>query len=378
MLAFMEPRFGYDFGGVRVHADAKAADSAQQLRAMAFSCGEKIVFGGGVYEPSTYSGRALIAHELTHLLQQQYDRAPSVSPQHLAVVQRRRKADNPIPTPEILAKLFLERRGEVFTTVDGGKFSEAWNSIGFISQSIEVKDATREIYWTLYFAANAETGDVYVHQVQKGTDIGNYFQGKLPQNPGEKKGSQKKQSIDDEPVPKTDGHAVEDKDRETEPQDPVKSDAKTERTPEESPPPKDGQKNESLRKKRVSKLVEVRGIYLGVLDQSWLPGRNDKGQPGMQGDLGWSCEEALTRFATQIKSSAAFPKTVQINVILYNNTGGPAPGFQIAAPAAAFNIQTFLRGLLPSTITVTSTSSVVDPGNGPGGTQVLLTVTPIY
>lgn len=67
---FMESRFGHDFGNVRVHADARATESAQQIDAAAYTSGSNIVFGAGRYAPGTPSGQHLLAHELTHVIQQ--------------------------------------------------------------------------------------------------------------------------------------------------------------------------------------------------------------------------------------------------------------------------------------------------------------------
>lgn len=67
---FMEPRFGQDFGTVRVHADTQAATSARDVNAQAYTVGRDIVFGSGRLSPSTPAGLRLIAHELTHVLQQ--------------------------------------------------------------------------------------------------------------------------------------------------------------------------------------------------------------------------------------------------------------------------------------------------------------------
>ena len=75
--AFMEPRFGRDFGDVRVHADAKAAESAQAVNALAYTVGHDIVFGQGQYQPSVTNGRQLIGHELTHVVQQQAVSTPT-------------------------------------------------------------------------------------------------------------------------------------------------------------------------------------------------------------------------------------------------------------------------------------------------------------
>ena len=68
--AFMEPRFGHDFGRVRVHADARAAASARAVHALAFTVGRDIVFAPGQYAPSSTEGRRLLAHELAHVVQQ--------------------------------------------------------------------------------------------------------------------------------------------------------------------------------------------------------------------------------------------------------------------------------------------------------------------
>jgi hypothetical protein len=73
--ASMERRFGHDFGRVRVHADAKAAESARAVNALAYTVGRDVVFGAGQYAPGTATGRRLLAHELTHVVQQ--DPAPA-------------------------------------------------------------------------------------------------------------------------------------------------------------------------------------------------------------------------------------------------------------------------------------------------------------
>jgi hypothetical protein len=68
--AFMEPRFGHDFSNVQLHTDAKSAESAQAVNALAYTVGRDVVFESGQYAPSTVSGKRLIAHELTHVVQQ--------------------------------------------------------------------------------------------------------------------------------------------------------------------------------------------------------------------------------------------------------------------------------------------------------------------
>ncbi|MGH9508413.1 MAG: DUF4157 domain-containing protein, partial [Terriglobales bacterium] len=68
--AFFEPRFGHDFSRVRVHTDARAADSARAVNALAYTVGPRVVFDSGMYAPSTSQGQCLLAHELTHVVQQ--------------------------------------------------------------------------------------------------------------------------------------------------------------------------------------------------------------------------------------------------------------------------------------------------------------------
>jgi len=67
---YMEPRFGHDFSRVRVHTGALAEQSAQDINAKAYTMGHAIVFDAGRFAPGTQEGRRLIAHELTHVVQQ--------------------------------------------------------------------------------------------------------------------------------------------------------------------------------------------------------------------------------------------------------------------------------------------------------------------
>ncbi len=90
--SFFEPRFGHDFGHVRLHTDAQAAASARALGARAYTVGRDIVFGAGQYAPHTTDGRRLLAHELTHTVQQgQQSTAPQGRgmAEHTPVAQQR-------------------------------------------------------------------------------------------------------------------------------------------------------------------------------------------------------------------------------------------------------------------------------------------------
>jgi len=83
--SLMEPRFGHDFSRVRVHSDPAAAASADSLDARAYTVGQHLVFGPGEYRPGSAGGQSLLAHELTHVTQQNaadpmIQRAPKTGP----------------------------------------------------------------------------------------------------------------------------------------------------------------------------------------------------------------------------------------------------------------------------------------------------------
>ena len=79
--AFLEPRFGHDFSKVRVYADDSAAASARALHALAYTVAPNIVFGAGRYAPHTDAGQRLLAHELTHVVQQANGHQPFIQRQ---------------------------------------------------------------------------------------------------------------------------------------------------------------------------------------------------------------------------------------------------------------------------------------------------------
>lgn len=83
--SFMESRFGHDFSSVRVHTDAKAANSARSVNALAYTVGQSVVFGSNQYQPHTRAGQQLMAHELTHVVQQGGAGNTKQSPDALAI-----------------------------------------------------------------------------------------------------------------------------------------------------------------------------------------------------------------------------------------------------------------------------------------------------
>jgi hypothetical protein len=77
--AYIEPRMDYDFSGVQIHTDGHAAQLARSVDALAFTVGRDIVFGAGQYRPETNEGKRLLAHELTHVVQQNQSAANMIS-----------------------------------------------------------------------------------------------------------------------------------------------------------------------------------------------------------------------------------------------------------------------------------------------------------
>ena len=69
-MSFMENRFGYNFSNVKIHTNGLAAKSAESINAHAYTSGTNIVFNEGKYNPGSNEGKKLLAHELTHVVQQ--------------------------------------------------------------------------------------------------------------------------------------------------------------------------------------------------------------------------------------------------------------------------------------------------------------------
>ena len=69
--SFFEPRMNHDFKNIRIHTDSMANESAKDLNAIAYTNGNNIVFASNQYEAGTYYGKQILAHELTHVIQQQ-------------------------------------------------------------------------------------------------------------------------------------------------------------------------------------------------------------------------------------------------------------------------------------------------------------------
>jgi hypothetical protein len=92
----MENALGYDFSRVRVHRDSEAGDMSRRINALAFTHGRDVYFGSGMYNPDGAVGRRLLAHELTHVVQQgQAERPGTAGPAAPPI------AEHPRPASEI-------------------------------------------------------------------------------------------------------------------------------------------------------------------------------------------------------------------------------------------------------------------------------------
>jgi|GEM_PF-5867408 len=117
--AFFEPRFGHDFSRVRVHTDTHAAASARAVNALAYTIGKDVVFSAGQYEPRMSQRPRLLAHELTHVVQQtsgqaarQHKRAGNVSSailEHAANRAAKNSADGKDVGIRITAPISIQR-----------------------------------------------------------------------------------------------------------------------------------------------------------------------------------------------------------------------------------------------------------------------------
>jgi Domain of unknown function (DUF4157) len=143
--ALMEAKTGHDLSDVRVHTDEGAAESADALNANAFAYGRDIYFGAGRYNPSSREGLRLVAHELTHTMQQGRAPAPSLD----EVI--------PVSSPGEPAELEAERVADA--VLDGATIAQAL-STGTSGNAISRDSATPpppELYAAEYVSAYANS-----------------------------------------------------------------------------------------------------------------------------------------------------------------------------------------------------------------------------
>ncbi len=197
---FMEPRFGHDFSQVRVHADTKAAESARDVNALAYTVGRDMVFGQGQYAPSTYAGRQLVAHEMAHVVQQQASTQAQGSIQRRVVVQNPDQRPPRAPATATNASIISNYAGTLcsgFSVNASGVMSPPSNifctsagttstpeSCRCLCYMTSLKDATgNDVEWKVFVAddqwphTHFPTRSVYVHSPYSGLQFGAWSAG---------------------------------------------------------------------------------------------------------------------------------------------------------------------------------------------------------
>jgi hypothetical protein len=154
---YFEPRFGQSFDNVRIHSGPEAAAAAATVRARAFTLGNDIVFGAGEHQPESSQGKRLLAHELTHVLQQSgspqtvfRDEDPAQDPAKLPTQQQRDQimdifnpkedAGEPVDDPVALTNELVEV-GETLRS-DGFKYAQTIRDAPVVLSETDLSDLT--------------------------------------------------------------------------------------------------------------------------------------------------------------------------------------------------------------------------------------------
>lgn len=155
---FMETRFGYDFSSVRIHADADAAQSANAIHARAYTLGNHVVFAPGAYAPQSEAGARLLAHELTHVVQQ---RAAAAAPS--GIVQRQ-------AVPETAAPIRADEAGKILSTFNFGQFSIFVPKQVLFGSRKEITNVKVHVFFAAGGVQGADTNDIFVHGLRGASD----------------------------------------------------------------------------------------------------------------------------------------------------------------------------------------------------------------
>ncbi len=156
--SFFERRFGHDFSDVRIHTGGRADGMAQSLGARAFTLGNDIAFASGQFAPQTSEGRHLLAHELTHTLQQRRNHNQ---------IQRLK-----VETVKLVEGDCNERQLQWKFTLDA-KAPEDGYLVQNIEGSAPIKDCAnaaapeardKRLYWEAWPVAKGDKNDAFTQQ----------------------------------------------------------------------------------------------------------------------------------------------------------------------------------------------------------------------
>jgi hypothetical protein len=151
--ARMEPAFGADFSGVRIHVDREAAGLSESIQARAFTHGSDIYFGTGGFAPSSRAGQHLLAHELTHVVQQAGGRRLQRTPIDLKQIgafleksrdaRRARLEDQSPKRLQMIADFLEERRRSTSSRAERMAIDETLEDIAETLGDAQEADVTR-------------------------------------------------------------------------------------------------------------------------------------------------------------------------------------------------------------------------------------------
>ncbi len=138
---FFEPRFGYDFSKVQVHTGTEAAETSHLLNAKAYTVGNNVVLGAGQYSPETSYGKRLLAHELTHVVQQKTGENDGIRPAFLQRDELKYIQEAPVAEANKYLEAFDAHLNEINKSLanisdsEAGLLREAVTRLGLLRKS---------------------------------------------------------------------------------------------------------------------------------------------------------------------------------------------------------------------------------------------------
>lgn len=170
----MEPHLLHDLRSVRVHTDAAASRSANDVHSRAYTVGQHIVFAEGEYNPASASGRDLLAHELCHVVQQQ-----GVGGDVLMRQEKAASSDATDPLVDGLKKTLEHVPGSVtdkLTALLKDRLKQLWNQLEAVDQGVAIAQGAAMTGLTLGFSLADTLGRKQLGKLLGGKNLAKLFQ----------------------------------------------------------------------------------------------------------------------------------------------------------------------------------------------------------
>jgi hypothetical protein len=158
----MESRFGYDFSSVRIHTDPSAAGSASAIHARAYTLGNHVVFAPGAYDPHSHDGARLLAHELTHVVQQA---GPGAGPS--GTLRRQATVENAAPIRADEDRLLPTFNFGQFSIFVPGKLSR--------KAYADITNVKVHVFFAAGGVKGANTNDIFLHGLRGASDLSDWI-----------------------------------------------------------------------------------------------------------------------------------------------------------------------------------------------------------